>query len=175
MTQPTSQPTDRPAAEADAPALGRSESRFRFLAPLLFGVLALLAGLFAYWALDSTPPLENMSGKVVSTEVYPDGSAKVIVEWMAVRRRLCHGNSIRWIINGYITPLPDIEYPPPHPGEVGQVVKWRVPIPVPKDFHDEGTYRVHIVYECNLLNRLFPITIDPPDVPFRINRAGAAR
>jgi len=168
-------PMDRPAAEPEAPLLGRSAHRFRFLAPALFIVLTLLAGLFAYWALDDTPPVENMTGKVVSSEVYPDGSAKVIVEWMAVRRRICHGNSIRWIIDGYITPLPNIEYPPPHPGEIGQVVKWRVPIAVPKDFHDEGTYRVRVVYECNPLHRLFPITIDPPDVPFRINRSGSAR
>ena len=173
VNRPADRPADRPAEEPPddgAPVLGRSEHRFRTIAPLLFAALVALAGLFGYWLLDNDPPLENMTGKVVSVEVHPDGGAQVIVEWMAMLRRVCHGNSIRWIINGYITPLPDIAYPPTHPADVGRVIKWRVPIAVPKDFHDTGAYRVRVGYECNPLHRLFPIVLDPPDVPFHIDR-----
>jgi hypothetical protein len=175
-THPAGLPAGDPPAEAkDVPVLGRGEHRFRFLAPLLLSAFAMLSGLFAYWALDSSPPVENMTGKVVSAEVAPDGSARLVVEWMAIRRRLCHGNSVRWIIDGYITPLPDIQYPPPQVGEIGQVIRWRVPITVPKDFHDVGVYRVHVEYTCNPLQRIFPIVIDPPDVPFAIDRSSRPR
>jgi hypothetical protein len=151
--------------------IGYAERRFQVLAPLLFAALAGLAVLFAAWAADDEPPIENMVGRAISVDVRDDGAATVLVEWTGRRLRLCDGFSYRWIIDGYITQLASAVHPPEPASNIGKVMTWRVSIPVPPDLHDgAGAYRIRMTFACNPLQRIFPIIVDPPDVPFLIDR-----
>ena len=150
---------------------GYAERRFRVLHPLLLLAAAALAVLFTAWALDDAPPIEAMAGRAVAVHVRDDGAVAVLVEWTGRRARLCDGYSYRWVLDGSITQIPGAVHPPPPASEVGAVQTWRVWVPVPPDIHDgAGAYRIRMLFACNPLQRLFPIVVDPPDVPFTIDR-----
>ena len=131
-------------------------------------------GLCFYWlVIDRAPPVTVSGGEIISYEQQPDKTWIITVRWHGDRHRKCYGNSKRWLANGYWLPLADIPYPPPSAEmETGRFT-WEVPILVPAYYvstgHITGKYAIRILYACNPLQEyLFPITVEPPAIPFLI-------
>ena len=92
------------------------------------------------------------------------------VEWTGVRQRYCDGISYRWIVNGVVIELSPIHVT--YRGEVNnpkkEPTKWIVPFEIPEWFHHNASYRVRVSYACNALQKVFPLVVDLPDIPFKM-------
>lgn len=135
----------------------------------------LLAGLAAFaWnaaVLDKSPPISNLKGEAISIEKRRDGSRQMIVRWTGTRQRHCVGTSQRWLVNGYIHPLPDSSFPAREIEKIGDPVDNKVSVIIPADFPAHlGQYHVVTSYQCNALQVQFPkllsVVVRLPPVQF---------
>jgi hypothetical protein len=147
---------------------------FRFLWGVSFtcGLLALMSGVLWNGAvLDHSPPIKDMSGKVLSITKNDNGTRRMIVEWTGTRQRHCLGTSERWLVNGYVHPLPSLPFPPRDNEEIGSPVNIKVAVDIPADFPaHKGEYHVVSSYQCNTIQVQFPkllsVVVKPPPVLF---------
>lgn len=136
-------------------------------------ILAGLAVVFYWMAIDREIPVTVDYGEVIRFEHQSDDSWVMIVKWHGVRHRQCWGNSKRWISGDLFLPLPDIPYPPERPQQELGKFTWEVPIHIPPYYvstgHVSGKYAIRIFYACNPIQEyLFPITVEPNPIPFVI-------
>ena len=146
--------------------LPNQEQRFR---ATIYALLAIIIGSFTlcmYWAADRQLPILAQSGKFVG---WDEKNPKIgWVEWTGVRQRYCEGVSHRWIVNSVVIELTPIHVT--YRGEVAnperKASSWRVPFEVPDWFNHSASYRVRVSYSCNPWQKIFPMVVELPDVPF---------
>lgn len=148
--------------------LGDSSSRFQLLVPVLVMLILGSIGLCLYWAADRELPILAQSGVFVGWDEH--NSRIGWVEWTGIRQRYCDGTSYRWLVDGVVIELPTIHIRPNQEEDVPdkKLSTWRVAFEVPEWFHQNASYRVRVEYSCNSWQKLFPLVVSLPDVPFEM-------
>lgn len=123
-------------------------------------VTTTLAGLCAYWAIVDRHPIRDIESEIVTPIVQPGGvfSIRYHVRWSSE----CKVTGYRFLIDSagqQYTIAPDSRYV--HPADEPDFF---INIPISESARPgPAFYRATILYECNPLQRLFPLTnvIDP--------------
>lgn len=143
-------------------------SRFQWLVTILVALIIGPIGLCVYWAADRELPILGQSGVFIG---WDENNPKIgWIEWTGIRQRVCDGTSYRWLVNGVVIELPQI-----HVWSNGKVdnpekkpSSWRISFEVPEWFHHNASYRARILYQCNPLQKVFPLIVQLPDIPFEM-------
>ena len=120
-------------------------------------------------AADRTDPIEGLTGRFIG---WSEHNPRIgIVEWTGIRVRSCDGWSYRQLINGHVndlTPIKITRYDL-KPEDAGKKESWRVEFELPRSIVHDGHYRIRPEYYCNAFHRaIWPITLTPADVPFKV-------
>lgn len=142
--------------------------RFQWLVTILVALIIGPIGLCLYWAADRQLPILAQSGVFVG---WDKNNPRIgWIEWTGIRQRVCDGTSYRWLVDGIV-----VELPPIHVWSNGKVdnpdkksSSWRVAFEVPEWFRHNGSYRARILYQCNPLQKVFPLIVQLPDIAFKM-------
>lgn len=133
----------------------------RIIAPVVIGMIAVLF----YMAIDRDPPYVYLEGEVLPQEAEP--GSQIAIHWHIKANRFCPGWVERFIVDqrGYVW------------RNVGSPVRSNTQ----RDSHIVNTvelprtlgagpamYRARVCYECNPTHSIWPLCVDPPELPFRI-------
>lgn len=132
-------------------------------------VTTTLAGLCAYWAIVDREPIVTLESEIVTPIVAPGGvfSVRYHVRWQSE----CKVTGYRFIIDAagqQYTIAPDARYVRPE-----DEPDFFINIPISESARPgPAFYRATILYECNPLQRLFPLTRVITPVRFLISAQG---
>ena len=151
-------------------------NRFRETIATTFHIMALLltfaslvpAAALAVWALDRTPPVDNLQGRFDRWDSLDPPVA--LITWTADRHKVCPGQAFRWAFGDRPFNLNTETLPPPgaHDQLGAKGVVWTVTVSIPREALE--TSRTHInlhvrkVWECNPLHHWWPIVMDPDEI-----------
>ncbi len=141
---------------------------FPVLVTLLFAVILGPIALVGWWALDTAPPVRNIRGVALTPVVAP--GERLVVEWKATFARICPGVSRRRFMDGFFVDLPDHRLRGIPPGaEIGTEATWRTSMIVPANMPPgQWTFESRPEFSCNPVQRLAPIVVEAPFVPFTV-------
>jgi hypothetical protein len=130
---------------------------------ILFYALTIASAWCAFF--DTTPPIDILSGRVVS---FDRNSHVALVEWEALKHRYCPGIRAGWLRDGVVVALPEVVLPPENfrgtISPVGSVIRWTVPIDVPPYLADDFVYKAEWQFSCNFMQSIFPLRVQSPFV-----------
>lgn len=124
-----------------------------------------VAVVFSYWAIIDRNPSNGGRGEVLTHEVYPGGefSIRYNVQWNST----CRITGYRFIIDSagqQYTVAPDTRFISP-----SDAPEFTISIPIPSSAQPgRASYRATLFYECNPLQRLFPLERQVEDRVFNI-------
>lgn len=124
-----------------------------------------LAATLGYWAIIDRNPSTYGRGEILTHEVYPGGefSIRYNVQWNST----CRITGYRFIIDSagqQYTVAPDTRFISP-----SDAPEFTISIPIPLSAQPgPATYRATLFYECNPLQRMFPLERQVADRPFTI-------
>lgn len=143
-------------------------SRFQWLVTILVVLIIGPIGLCLYWATDREMPILAQSGVFAGWDEHNPRIGWI--EWTGIRQRYCEGTSYRWLVDGVVVELAPIHIR--YNGEAPVVNKktssWRVPFEIPEWFRQNASYRVRVEYSCNPFQKLYPLVVTLPDIPFEM-------
>lgn len=150
---------------------------------MIKGVLWLIAAYVALmtvaivwvgWSLliDTALPLRNLRASLVS---YDPATRTALIRWEGVRVRFCPGVTFPKLRDGVVVDLEpgiitgagspeDRRQQALYPGITEYPISWQREIVIPPGVTGVARYVVTFSYACNLLQRLRPIMVTPPDV-----------
>lgn len=120
-----------------------------------------------WWSLDRQAPLSALAVEFAGWDGGAPGTA--LVEWSGVRHRSCPGKAYRWLIGqGRVWELPPESVPYAGSMETfaGGTSRWVTHVRVPPDASRHAgplSYRVAFEWECNPLQRWWPVALTVPD------------
>lgn len=147
-----------------------SEKRFQWLGPILALIVVGFLGLFIYWLLDRTPPLQAVSGTFIGWDHGTPRRGHVVWRGLQVRDN-CEGTIYRYIVDGEIVTLVPRKWEyrgPIDSNPNGDPTTWHAPFDVPNHIDHDASYRNRIEFVCNPIHKFWPIPVAPPDVPFKL-------
>lgn len=145
---------------------------FHILA-IIFTLAALIPFVvLSYWALDTRPPLENVS--VRFDHWHPEDKKTAILVWRADRNRICNGTGHLWLFGDRPYSLPSAQLPPPRAAaDIGKKgVEWYEAVEIPPDaLHTDNSHlylNIRLIWQCNPLQTWSPLVLDLPEISIAV-------
>lgn len=134
------------------------------LAAAVFASIVFLSGLF-FW--DHSPPFRFVSGDIIPSKASPGQivDVSIALDW----KRLCELDVTRVLRDGAGDEhkLPwSKSSPPPRLGVLTS--KRQIVIPTTAKYGTSACYRASIYLTCGVFDKMFPIKIEVPCIPFEI-------
>lgn len=134
---------------------------------VFYGAAGVAGAILGLWSVDREPPTVTLRAEPMTQTVVPGGDLKI--KFSVRRTKSCVTHIDRLLLDSQKARflLPDLDYAKA-PGPMGDDEYVSV-VPIPEQMAGgPARYRTIASYQCNIIHRLWPVTLDPIDVPFTV-------
>lgn len=136
---------------------------------VFYGTAALVGATLGLWTIEREPPVVTLRTELSTPTVAPGGDLKIKLTVRRTKSCVTHVDRMLFDAEKARFPLPDLDYKKA-PGPLGDDTYMTV-IPVPEQMGEgPALYRSISSYQCNLVHLLWPVSLEPIDVPFVVSR-----